>query len=114
MGDHEGCGFPSPILATRTRVLNFGTEMSVQPYGVWTAPRSTNLPSRFYESHSSGVPFGICISGSSGKEVKEVHSYRAWPGLLGVDSAPVKPTPAHNSRDRLRDLTRYGGTILRA
>ena len=89
--------------------------MSVQPRGAWKPPRSTNLPSRFYESHSSGVPFDICTLVLLGKEEEEeVHSYRAWPGFLGVDSAPVKPTPAHNSTDRLRDSTRYGGTICRA
>src|SRR3954465_13432429 len=37
----------------------------------------------------------------------------AWTGLLGVDGAPGEPTSPHISRDRLRDLTRYGGTILR-
>src|SRR3954468_4902741 len=29
--------------------------------GAWKPPRPTNLPSRFHESHSSGVPFDICI-----------------------------------------------------
>ena len=37
-----------------------------------------------------------------------------WTELLGVDSAPGKPTSPRISRDQLRDLTRYGGTILRA
>ena len=57
-----GCGFSSPMLATtRTWVLAFGTKTSVQPHGAWTTSWLTNLPSRFHESHSSGVPFDICI-----------------------------------------------------
>ena len=53
--------FVVPCSPPRTRVLNFGTKMSVQPHGAWKPPRSTNLPSRFHESNSSSVPFGICM-----------------------------------------------------
>ena len=77
MGGHEGCGFCSPMLATTwNRVLASSTKTECTDTGgpAKDNPRLTNLPSRFHESHSLGVPFDICISGSSEKEVKEVHS----------------------------------------
>ena len=85
--------------------------------GAWKPPRLTNLPSRFHESHSSGVPFDICIENLL-KDLPGAGAFitgrEAWTGLRGVDSAPGKPTSPHISRDRLRDFTRYDGTLLRA
>ena len=75
------------------------------------------MPSRFHESHSSGVPFDIRIENifeRGGEGGAFITGREAWTGLLGVDGAPGKPTSPHISRDRLRDLTRYGRSLLRA
>jgi hypothetical protein len=75
--------------------------------------RLTNLPSLFHESHRSGFPFGIRIEnvlkidgggGASYKNVAGVEKGTAFAILV----------PIHILKDRLRDLTHYGGTILRA
>ena len=76
----------------------------------------TNFPSRFHESHSSGVPFDICIENLLKDLPGEVGAFitgrEAWTRLLGVDSAPGKLTLPHSFKYRLRDLTHYGRTIL--
>src|SRR3954466_7297441 len=83
-----GCGFSSPMLATtRTSVLAFETETSVQPHRAWKTSRATNLPSRFHESPSSGVPFDIRIEnvferGGEGGAFIQVGKRR--PGCLGL------------------------------
>ena len=73
------------------------------------------MPSRFHQSHSSGVPFDICIENllkDLPGEGAFITGREAWTGLLGVDGAPGKPTSPHIFKYRLWDLTRYGGTIL--
>jgi hypothetical protein len=75
--------------------------------------RLTNLPSLFHESHRPGFPFGICIEKVLKRDGGGGASYR---NVAGVEkgTAFVILVPVHNLKDRLRDLTRYGGAILRA
>ena len=107
MGGHEGVVFVVPCLPLLGPEFSpLEPRLSVQPHGAWKTPRLTNLPSRFYESHSSGVPFGICILGL------KVDAWHIGRGRDKKGSAFVILVPAHNSRDRLRDWTRYGGISL--
>jgi hypothetical protein len=73
----------------------------------------TNLPSLFHDSHRSGFPFGICIENVLKRDGGGGASYR---NVAGVEKgiAFVILVPVHNLKERLRDLTHYGGTILRA
>ena len=61
------------------------------------------------------MPFDICIENLlkylSG-DGAFITGREAWTGLLGVNSAPGKPTSPHIFKYWLRDLIRYGGTIL--
>src|SRR4051812_16411202 len=100
-----GCGFSSPMLATtRNQVLAFGTKTSVQPHGAWKTSRATNFPSRFHESHSSGVPFDICIENllkDLSGEGAFITGREPWTRLLGVDGSPSEPTSPHIFKYRL-------------
>jgi hypothetical protein len=65
----------------------------------------------FQESHRSGFPFGISIEKVLKRDGGGGASYR---NVAGVEkgTAFIILVPVHNLMDRLRDLTRYGGTIL--
>jgi hypothetical protein len=66
----------------------------------------------FHESHRSGFPFGISIEKVLKRDGGGGASYR---NVAGVEKgAFVILVPVHNLKDRLRDLTHYGGIILRA
>jgi hypothetical protein len=75
--------------------------------------RLTNLPSLFHESHRSGFPFGISTENVLKRDGGGGASYR---NVAGVEKGTAFAilVPVHNLKDRLWDLTRYGGTILGA
>jgi hypothetical protein len=77
-----------------------------------TPSRLTNLPSLFHESPRSGFPFGICIEKILKRDGGGGASYR---NVAGVEkgTAFIILVPVHILKDRLWDLTHYGGIILR-
>jgi hypothetical protein len=67
----------------------------------------------FHESHRSGFAFGIRIENVLKRDGGGGASYR---NVAGVEKGTAFAilAPVHNLKNRLRDLTCYDGTILRA